>query len=319
MPRGITPRQPSRSGRQDKASNAARSARERIVKTVKPSGSKTRPTKAALSGTTSGTSPKRSGKPVKSPTKSSRKTAIVTKGYNPIAPERVNAILEGLDARYPDVVCALHHRSAWELLVATILSAQCTDVRVNLVTPGLFEKYPTPEAFAALQPEDLEDDIRSTGFFRNKSKSLVGRGAQNHQRLRRRRAAHHGRTADHSGRRAQNRQRCARLLVQDRRRRGGRHACTAHLAPSGADEKYRAREDRAGPDASDPARPLDPVLPPDHSPRPRNLYCAPSEVRPSARWRHYAMRPIRPGARWRFTSTPSRNVAVGVFTRRCRP
>ena len=96
------------------------------------------------------------------------------KGYNPIAPSRVKAILDGLDARYPNVVCALHHRSAWELLVATILSAQCTDVRVNMVTPGLFEKYPTPEAFAALQPEDLEDDIRSTGFFRNKSKSLVG-------------------------------------------------------------------------------------------------------------------------------------------------
>ncbi len=58
--------------------------------------------------------------------------------------------------------------------MATILSAQCTDVRVNMVTPVLFEKYPTPEAFAALQPEDLEDDIRSTGFFRNKSKSVVG-------------------------------------------------------------------------------------------------------------------------------------------------
>jgi len=60
------------------------------------------------------------------------------------------------------------------LLAATILSAQCTDVRVNMVTPVLFGKYPTPEAFASLQPEELEDDIRSTGFFRNKSKSLVG-------------------------------------------------------------------------------------------------------------------------------------------------
>jgi len=68
----------------------------------------------------------------------------------------------------------LHHNSAWELLVATILSAQCTDARVNMVTPILFEKYPTVEHFAALQPEDLEPDIRSTGFFRNKSKSLVG-------------------------------------------------------------------------------------------------------------------------------------------------
>ncbi|HEY1937147.1 MAG TPA: endonuclease III [Candidatus Angelobacter sp.] len=95
-------------------------------------------------------------------------------GYNPVAPERVKDILNRLDQRYPNVRCALHHNSAWELLVATILSAQCTDVRVNMVTPGLFKKYPTPQAFAALKPEQLEPDIRSTGFFRNKSKSLVG-------------------------------------------------------------------------------------------------------------------------------------------------
>jgi endonuclease-3 len=113
-------------------------------------------------------------KPVKPATKPSRKAAISSKGYNPLAPGRVNEILERLDQRYPAATCALHHNSAWELLVATILSAQCTDVRVNMVTPVLFEKYPTPEAFAALQPEDLESDIRSTGFFRNKSKSLVG-------------------------------------------------------------------------------------------------------------------------------------------------
>jgi len=75
---------------------------------------------------------------------------------------------------YPDVTCALTHRNAWELVVATILSAQCTDVRVNMVTPVLFEKYPTVQHFAALQPEELEPDIRSTGFFRNKSKSVVG-------------------------------------------------------------------------------------------------------------------------------------------------
>jgi endonuclease-3 len=113
-------------------------------------------------------------KPAKAAARTSRKTAIVAKGYNPLAPERINGILEHLDVRYPVASCALHHGSAWELLVATILSAQCTDVRVNLVTPALFEKYPTPQAFAALQPEDLEDDIRTTGFFRNKSKSLVG-------------------------------------------------------------------------------------------------------------------------------------------------
>jgi len=75
---------------------------------------------------------------------------------------------------YPDVTCALLHRNPWELLVATILSAQCTDKRVNEVTPGLFAKYPTPADFAAVKPEVLAQDIRSTGFFNNKSKSIVG-------------------------------------------------------------------------------------------------------------------------------------------------
>jgi endonuclease III len=96
------------------------------------------------------------------------------KSYNPLATERVKTILQRLDQSYPGVTCALKHNSAWELLVATILSAQCTDVRVNMVTPVLFRKYPTPQHFAALKPEELEPDIRSTGFFRNKSKSLVG-------------------------------------------------------------------------------------------------------------------------------------------------
>ena len=102
------------------------------------------------------------------------KPPATAKAYNPLAPERITAILQRLDERYPNVKCALHHNSAWELLVATILSAQCTDVRVNMVTPILFKKYPTPAHFAALQPEELEPDIRSTGFFRNKSKSIVG-------------------------------------------------------------------------------------------------------------------------------------------------
>jgi endonuclease-3 len=75
---------------------------------------------------------------------------------------------------YPQATCALAHRSPWELLVATILSAQCTDKRVNEVTPGLFAKYPTPQDFAAVRPEVLAEDIRSTGFFNNKAKSIVG-------------------------------------------------------------------------------------------------------------------------------------------------
>jgi endonuclease III len=75
---------------------------------------------------------------------------------------------------YPNVTCALNHSNAWELLVATILSAQCTDKRVNEVTPGLFKKYPTIQDFAGVKQEELAQDIRSTGFFNNKAKSVIG-------------------------------------------------------------------------------------------------------------------------------------------------
>ena len=93
-----------------------------------------------------------------------------------LAPERVAAILDALKKAYPKAVCALNHRSAWELLVATILSAQCTDVRVNLATPALFKAFPTPKAMAAASLPELEELIRTTGFFRNKAKSIQGAG-----------------------------------------------------------------------------------------------------------------------------------------------
>ena len=91
-----------------------------------------------------------------------------------LAPERVAEILRRLAAAYPNAECALHHRNAWELLVATILSAQCTDVRVNLVTPELFHKFPTPKALAEASLPAIEAEIRSTGFFRSKAKSING-------------------------------------------------------------------------------------------------------------------------------------------------
>jgi endonuclease-3 len=89
-------------------------------------------------------------------------------------PERVRQILEKLDEAYPNVTCALEHRNPFELLIATILSAQCTDVRVNIVTKTLFEKYRSPSEFAHANPAELENEIRSTGFFRNKTKSIIG-------------------------------------------------------------------------------------------------------------------------------------------------
>lgn len=91
-----------------------------------------------------------------------------------LAPERVAAILKVLDETYPDAVCALNHKTPWELLVATILSAQTTDVRVNMVTPELFRRFPTPAAMAKAKLPELEELIKSTGFYRNKAKSIQG-------------------------------------------------------------------------------------------------------------------------------------------------
>jgi endonuclease-3 len=89
-------------------------------------------------------------------------------------PQRVAAILAKLDEAYPSATCELNHENAFQLLVATILSAQCTDVRVNQVTQELFKRYTKPEAFAYAAPAELEKEIRPTGFFRNKTKSVMG-------------------------------------------------------------------------------------------------------------------------------------------------
>ena len=87
---------------------------------------------------------------------------------------RTRKIIARLEREYPDATCALHHSSALELVVATILSAQCTDARVNIVTPVLFAKYRTARDYAAADPQVLEREIQSTGFFRNKTKSIIG-------------------------------------------------------------------------------------------------------------------------------------------------
>jgi endonuclease III len=87
---------------------------------------------------------------------------------------RARKIIARLKREYPDATCALNHHSALELVVATILSAQCTDARVNMVTPHLFAKYRTAADYAAADPRVLEKEIQSTGFFRNKTKSIIG-------------------------------------------------------------------------------------------------------------------------------------------------
>jgi endonuclease-3 len=111
---------------------------------------------------------------LKAAIKKSKPAKAKTPGRGDLAPDRVAAILKGLDEAYPDVECALIHQSTWELLVATILSAQCTDVRVNMVTPELFRRFPTPAAMSKAKLPELEGLIRTTGFFRNKAKSIQG-------------------------------------------------------------------------------------------------------------------------------------------------
>jgi endonuclease-3 len=154
MVRGMVPRQPAKTGRHEGA---------RVGRPVKTSQKADVP---------------RPVRPSQKPGVTQAKTKMAPerkgKGYNPLAPARISEILKRLDQLYPEVTCALTHKSAWELVVATILSAQSTDVNVNRVTPELFRKYPTVADFAALTPEQLEPDVHSTGFFRNKSKSVVG-------------------------------------------------------------------------------------------------------------------------------------------------
>ena len=125
----------------------------------------------------------RSGKSIPNQAPAKKKTVRVPAParkakFNPIGPERVQAILDRLAEHYPNAVCALQHKNAWELMVATILSAQCTDARVNMVTPELFRRFPTPQAMARASQPELEELIRSTGFFRNKTKSLIGAAAR---------------------------------------------------------------------------------------------------------------------------------------------
>jgi len=119
-------------------------------------------------------SPAKKATPKKIALKASRPKAAGRAADRDLAPDRIAAILKGLDEAYPQAECALNHRSPWELLVATILSARCTDVRVNMVTPELFRRFPTPAAMAKATLPELEALIRTTGFFRNKAKSIQG-------------------------------------------------------------------------------------------------------------------------------------------------
>ena len=111
------------------------------------------------------------GTTAEKPAKAAKVARKVGRGTDP---KRVAAILKKLDEAYPTATCELKHENAFQLLISTILSAQCTDVRVNEVTKTLYKKYPNAEAFAHANPRELEQEIRPTGFFRNKTKSIMG-------------------------------------------------------------------------------------------------------------------------------------------------
>jgi endonuclease III len=119
-------------------------------------------------GKAEGANSRGAGKPRGSPKRRRVRESRVAKR------QRAAEIVERLHAEYPDAQCSLEHRSPYELLAATILSAQCTDERVNLTTPALFQRYPTPADLAAARQEDVEELVRSTGFFRSKARSLIG-------------------------------------------------------------------------------------------------------------------------------------------------
>jgi endonuclease-3 len=112
-------------------------------------------------------------KPAASKTSSTR-TAARGRESRALASARAAKILDILEEAHPEATCALHYRNPFELVTAVILSAQCTDERVNMVTPALFRRYPGPESLAKARMEDVEDIIRSTGFFRAKARSIVG-------------------------------------------------------------------------------------------------------------------------------------------------
>lgn len=155
MARGIVPRQPAKTGRHAGVRDGSHATAISRIRAPKTGGARKKRQSVF-------------------PGQVERSSGKTKEAYDPLAPARISQILVILNELYPDVTSALHHRTAWELLVATILSAQSTDANVNTVTPELFRKYPTVQDFASLTPEKLQPDIRSTGFFRNKSKSVVG-------------------------------------------------------------------------------------------------------------------------------------------------
>ena len=189
-------------------------------------------------------------------------------------------------AAYPDAHCALDHEDPYQLLVATILSAQCTDKRVNMVTPELFKRYPNAAALADADTGELETAIKSTGFFRSKSKSLLGMARALVER-------HDGEVPSTmeeliapSGRGPQDRERDPRQRLRQESRDRRRHARHAALEPARPHARGGRREDRAGSDAALPSGAVDDGVASVDRARPSDLHRAQSEVRELFAQRH---------------------------------
>ncbi len=192
---------------------------------------------------------------------------------------RVKTILSTLDQMYPDASCALVHSNAWELLAATILSAQCTDKRVNMVTPSLFRKYPTIQDFARAHQAELAQDVRTTGFFNNKAKSLIGAARKI--------------VADFQGEVPRNiddlltvpgaARKTANVVLGSAFGIASGIVVDTHVttgfAASGSDQTDRSRENRAGSGEADSQGEVDFILAPDHSARTRFMRREKSQVR----------------------------------------
>ena len=159
-----------------------------------------------------------------------------------LAPDRIAAILKALDEAYSNAECALAHRSPWELLVATILSAQCTDVRVNMVTPELFKRFPTPDAMAKATLPRARSPHPDHRFFPQQGQIHSGRGPQDRRRIRWPNPANSRRADHHSRRRPQNRQRRSRCELRQGRRSSGRYPRLPHRAAASALPKATRRK-----------------------------------------------------------------------------
>jgi len=194
-------------------------------------------------------------------------------------PQRLQAILQKLDEAYPKVNCALVHQNAFQLLIATILSAQCTDERVNQVTKTLFVKYPTPKDFAHANPAELEQDIRPTGFFRNKTKSIVGASKKIVEEF----DGEVPRTMDELLTLPGVARKTANVVLGTAYGIAVGVVVDTHVTRLSnrldLSRNTDPKKNRAGLDASDPAEQVDPVFPPADLARPQGLPGAQAQVR----------------------------------------